>query len=247
LQDSAKNSGHNGKLLSFVLLGGGSLQFRRTTPDDDDPYLDTDVKEIERHIKLLGLVPVLDEESGKTIYRRKTSLPVPSPEELENRISDHLAATREKANITKEEMAELLGLSQQFYGRAERREAHLRVTRLILMIEILGPEMFDVLAEVAPQIFGTDEAEAKARGKLISTVMRLPAKNVHEILTYVSLIADLVQRERDEADQAVVRDVKELMDKNGMTSEDVKGLILAEKAKRGPRKPRRLKAAETGR
>ena len=205
------------------------------------------MKDIERHIKLLGLVPVLDEESGKTIYRRKTSFPVPSPEELENRISDHLAATREQANITKEEMAELLGLSQQFYGRAERREAHLRVTRLILMIEILGPEMFDVLAEVAPQIFGTDEAESKARGKLISTVMRLPAKNVHEILTYVSLIADLVQRERDEADHAVVRDVKELMDKNGLTSEDVKGLILAEKAKRGPRKPRRLKAAETGR
>ena len=206
---------------------------------DDDASRDIDVKEIERHIKLQGLVPVFDADTDRTIYRRKTDLPVPSSEEMEKGISDHLAATRENANISKEEMAELLGLSQQFYGRAERKEAHIRVTRLIFMIEILGPEMFDVLAEVAPQIFGKNEAEAKARGQLVSTIMRLPAKNVHEILTYVSLIADLAQRERDEADHEVVRDVKELMDKNGLTSEDVRGLILAEKAKRGPRKRRK--------
>ena len=206
---------------------------------DDDASRDIDVKEIERHIKLQGLVPVFDADTDRTIYRRKTDLPVPSSEEMEKGISDHLAATRENANISKEEMAELLGLSQQFYGRAERKEAHIRVTRLIFMIEILGAEMFDVLAKVAPQIFGKNEAEAKARGQLVSTIMRLPAKNVHEILTYVSLIADLAQRERDEADHEVVRDVKELMDKNGMTSEDVRGLILAEKAKRCPRKRRK--------
>lgn len=47
------------------------------------------------------------------------------------------------------------------------------------------------------------------------------------------------QRERDEADHEVVRDVKELMDKNGLTSEDVRGLTLVAKDKRGPRKRRK--------
>ena len=197
------------------------------------------MKEIERHINLKGLVPVIDEETNKTIYRRKTDLPPLSAEEMDNRISDFLATTRENANISKEEMAELLGLSQQFYGRAERRQSHLRVSRLILIIEILGPEMFDLLAAVAPQIFGKNEAEATARGKLVGTIMRLPAKNINEILTYVSLLAELVQREQDEADREIVRDVKELMDKNGMTAEDVGKLIAAEKAKRGPRKRRK--------
>lgn len=197
------------------------------------------MKEIERHINLKGLVPVIDEETNRTIYRRKTDLPPLSAEEMDNRISDFLAATRENANITKEEMAELLGLSQQFYGRAERRQSHLRVSRLILIIEILGPEMFDVLAAVAPQIFGKNEAEAAARGKLVGTIMRLPAKNINEILTYVTLLSELVQREQDEIDREVVRDVKELMDKNGMTAEDVSKLIATEKAKRGPRKRRK--------
>lgn len=197
------------------------------------------MKEIERHINLKGLVPVIDEETNKTIYRRKTDLPPLSAEEMDNRISDFLATTRENANISKEEMAELLGLSQQFYGRAERRQSHLRVSRLILIIEILGPEMFDLLAAVAPQIFGKNEAEATARGKLVGTIMRLPAKNINEILTYVSLLAELVQREQDEADREIVRDVKELMDKNGMTAEDVGKLIATEKAKRGPRKRRK--------
>lgn len=197
------------------------------------------MKEIERHIRQNNLVSVKDTESNRNIYRRKTEFPIKPLTAMEDRVSDFLNAKREKANITREEMSELLGLSQQVYGRYERRLSHLRVSRFLHIAEVLGIEMLDVLAYAAPQLFGDNEIEAKARAELVSAVLNLPAKNMFEVSSYVRLLAQLIQNEKYEADREAVLELTELMEKNGLTNSDMAELIAAKKAKRAPRKPRK--------
>lgn len=156
--------------------------------------------------------------------------------EIDNKLSDYLNLQREKANITREEMGELLGLSQQAYGRYERRQSTIIFSRLIHIIELLGSDMLSVLAYAAPQLFGNDEQEAEARADLLNIIMSLPAKNMYEIASYARMFSHMIETEQYKEEREAVHELTQLLEKNGMTNADVIELIAAKNAKRGPYK-----------
>ena len=204
------------------------------------------MKELERHIRKMGLVPVDDAETSLKSYRLDTPMPVEPMAEIDNKLSDFLNMQRERANITREEMGVLLGLSPQAYGLYERRQSKIVFSRLIQIIELLGIDMLGVLAHAAPQLFGKDEHEARARADLLSIVMSLPAQNMYEIAKYARMLSNMIETEQFKVEREAVRELTQLLEKNGMTNADVKELIDAKNAKRGKYKSRRKAAADDG-
>jgi transcriptional regulator with XRE-family HTH domain len=69
------------------------------------------------------------------------------------KISDNIRKFRELRNITREEMADKLGLSLSGYSKIERSEVDLTITRVQKIAEILKIELSKLMNFDATQIF----------------------------------------------------------------------------------------------
>jgi len=85
----------------------------------------------------------------------------------------------------------LLGLHPIVYGRYERTEAKLSVSRLIHLSELLGFSPIDLVMAAAPYRFGKTPAKADRRRKLIEVVENLPDEAVESLLTLVEAMPKL--------------------------------------------------------
>ena len=141
----------------------------------------------DKYVEDKGLVETADPEIDKPIYRCPGFEGSPQLGELDRRISD----ARDNTGLTRAEVAPFLGLHEQVYGRYERNETKMHVTRLIHLSEVLDFSPIDFIMKAAPYRFGKTPAEADKRRKLINVVESLPPDAVESLLALVEAMSKL--------------------------------------------------------
>ena len=94
-----------------------------------------------------------------------------------------------RQGLTREQLAELLGISGQVYGRYERAFSKMNVTRLIHLSEILGFKPIEMIYAAAPHLFGKTPKEAENRIRLMRLMSRMRPEAVDLLLTLVGELA----------------------------------------------------------
>ncbi|KQZ95898.1 hypothetical protein ASD64_18270 [Mesorhizobium sp. Root157] len=122
----------------------------------------------------------------RPLWRRRGFDGAVSLDDMDNALSEFLSEARRKAGLTREQLAELLGISGQVYGRYERAESKLNVTRLVHLCEILGFEPIEMIYAAAPHLFGSKPQEAKSRLNLMRLMARMRPEAVESLLLLVS-------------------------------------------------------------
>jgi transcriptional regulator with XRE-family HTH domain len=143
-----------------------------------------------------GLVETTDPEIDKPIYRRPGFDGIRTMGEMDEKIGAFLRKAREKEGLIRTELAPLLGLSMQVYGRYERAFSKMHVTRMIHLCEILGFMPIEMLFEAAPHLWGRTKEEAEDRLELAKLVASLPHGTTRDLLALVKKMVDL-QRAAD--------------------------------------------------
>ncbi|AYD00640.1 transcriptional regulator [Neorhizobium sp. NCHU2750] len=146
---------------------------------------------LERHIEDMGIVEADDGEGDKPIFRRPGFEGVVSLTDLEKRIGEALRQARDKTGLTHADVAPMLGLHPQVYGRYERGESKLNVSRLIQLSELLNFSPLDVLLAAAPYRFGETSGEADQRARLMQIVETLPPDAVTSLLSLVEAMKQM--------------------------------------------------------
>lgn len=136
----------------------------------------------DKYIESAGLVETRDPENGSTVYRRSGFNGVTSMEDLDRKIGEAIRAMREKKDLARPDLAPMLGLTPQVYGRYERGEANLSVTRLLHLAEILDFSPVDVISAAAPHVMGKTVQEADLRCRLIEALGQLPLEKAKLLL-----------------------------------------------------------------
>nr|WP_250811967.1 helix-turn-helix transcriptional regulator [Neorhizobium tomejilense] len=136
----------------------------------------------DEYIASAGLVETRDPESGDSLYRSVGFDGVPSMDDLDVKIGEALRASRERRDLTRPDLAPMLGLTPQVYGRYERGEAKLSVTRLVHLAEILDFSPLDVISAAAPHVMGRTIEEADIRCRLIAVMEKLPLEKAKLLL-----------------------------------------------------------------
>jgi len=128
----------------------------------------TDIPFVEK-----GLIAVKDPACEKPVFRRDASSGIRSFEEIDRDLGNALKEKRKITGLSREAIAELIGLSTPVYGRYERGFSALTVTRLIHLCEVLniGPE--EMIFSVAPHLYGASQEEAEERYATFSMVRKL--------------------------------------------------------------------------
>ncbi|RYG97940.1 MAG: XRE family transcriptional regulator [Alphaproteobacteria bacterium] len=135
-----------------------------------------------------GLIAVKDPAYEKPVFRRDASSGIKPFEEIDRDLGNALKETRKVTGLSREAIAELVGLSTPVYGRYERGFSSLTVTRLIHLCEVLniGPE--EMIFSVAPHLYGVSQEEAEERYATFSMVRKLDVdtlKLVRQLLEQV--------------------------------------------------------------
>ena len=139
----------------------------------------------ENHIESSGLVETRDPENGSSIYRRPGFDGVTELGNMDIRIGEALRVVREKQRLSRPDLAPLLGLTTQVYGRYERGEAKLNVTRLVHLSELLDFSPLEIISAAAPHLWGDTQEEAEIRCRLMSHIEKLPLEKAKLLLGVV--------------------------------------------------------------
>lgn len=151
-------------------------------------------RKLDNYIDDNGLIQTADPEVEKPVFRRP-GYETPAFSELEQRLADGLRAARDKTGLTHADVAPLLGLHPIVYGRYERSETKMNVSRLIHLSELLDFSPIDLLMAAAPYRWGKTPAEAESRRKLIKVVESLPADAVDSLLAMIDAMVKLKPEE----------------------------------------------------
>jgi transcriptional regulator with XRE-family HTH domain len=139
----------------------------------------------ENYIEAAGLVEVRDPEIENPIYRRQGFEGTTELGEMDKKIGEALRIAREEQGLTRPELVPLLGLTPQVYGRYERGEAKMHVTRLVHLSELLGFSPLDLIFAAAPHLWGSSEDEANIRHRLMKHIETLPSEKAKLLLDVV--------------------------------------------------------------
>lgn len=141
------------------------------------------------HMEANGIVAVHDPRSDKDTFRRPGYEGVVPLDDLETRIGGALKQARETCGLTHADVASMLGLHPQVYGRYERGESKLNLTRLIQLSELLDFSPFDLVFAAAPYRFGSTQEDAEQRQRLVAIVETLPGDAVVALLSLVKAMS----------------------------------------------------------
>lgn len=146
---------------------------------------------LNNHIAELGLVKTSDPENEKPLYRREGLDGTSTFEDLDTKIGEALRACRQDKNLSRAELATLVGLSEQVYGRYERNSSKMHVSRLIHLSEVLGVSPLTMLFSAAPHLWGTTKEEADTRFRMIKFLEDLPFETMSSIVTLLETVSVL--------------------------------------------------------
>lgn len=132
-----------------------------------------------------GLVETREPDFERPLWRRQGFDGVVPLGDMDKAFSEFLAKVRRKGGLTREQLAELLGISGQVYGRYERADSKLNVTRLVHLCEILGFDPIEMIYAAAPYLFGETPKEAQNRIRLMRLMSRIRPEAVESLLLLV--------------------------------------------------------------
>ncbi|MGV1760528.1 helix-turn-helix domain-containing protein [Rhizobium sp. A22-96] len=150
---------------------------------------------LEKYIDENDLVEIRDPEIDKPTYRRPGFEGITEFAELDRRLSEALRDARDKTGLTHADVAPLLGVHHIVYGRYERAETKMNVSRLIHLSELLNFSPLDLIMAAAPYRFGNTQEEAERRCRLIKVVENLPEDAVESLLSLVEAMTKLGNRD----------------------------------------------------
>ncbi|SDN95994.1 helix-turn-helix transcriptional regulator [Ensifer sp. YR511] len=145
------------------------------------------------YIQKAGLVESREPKTEKIVYRRPGFGGILTDKEMDEKIASALRKARDEQKLTRAELAPLLGLAEQVYGRYERSVSKLHVTQLIHLSEILGFAPDDLLFAAAPHLWGETPEEASKRRRLIKLIEDLPGDTLNTVLTLMEAILRIQQ------------------------------------------------------
>ncbi|NTB87652.1 helix-turn-helix domain-containing protein [Agrobacterium tumefaciens] len=150
-------------------------------------------KNLDSYIAELGLVKTADPENEKPVYRREGLDGISTFEELDARLGEKLRECRQAKDLSRADLATLVGLSEQVYGRYERSSSRMQVSRLIHLSEILGISPLGMLFAAAPHLWGKTPEEADTRFRMIRLLDELPTDTMASIVTLLETVSVLQQ------------------------------------------------------
>lgn len=148
-------------------------------------------KDIDAYKNKMELVETIDPEIDKPVFRRPGFEGIKTFGEVDERIAAFIRKAREDKDLTRAELAPLLGLSMQVYGRYERAFSKMHVTRMIHLCEILGFMPMDMLFSAAPHLWGRTPEEARDTMELAQQVVSLPHGTKRDLLALVKKMVAL--------------------------------------------------------
>ncbi|GGG13021.1 transcriptional regulator [Rhizobium wenxiniae] len=140
------------------------------------------LKDLDKFKNAKGLVETTDSQSEKPLYRRSGFEGIVSFETMDERISSYLTNAREHAGISRADFAAMIGLATAVYGRYERAESRMTVTRMIHLCELLDILPIDIISVVAPHLYGRTPEEAKDYVELTHIIRNLPHDTVRDLM-----------------------------------------------------------------
>lgn len=132
-----------------------------------------------------GLVDATEPRVKRRLWRKPGFDGVTSLRDMDEAIGEFLATARSREGLTREQVAELLGITGQVYGRYERAQLQLNVTRLVHLSEVLGFEPMEMIHAAAPHLFGDTLEQAKKKIALMRLMSRLKPEVVDSLLLLV--------------------------------------------------------------
>jgi len=148
-------------------------------------------KSLEDQIADLGLVKTNDPDNEKPVYRREGFDGISTFEELDAKLGEELRNCRQAKDLSRSDVAVLVGLSEQVYGRYERSSSRMQVSRLIHLSEILGVSPLGMLYATAPHLWGATEPEAETRFRMMKLLEELPAETMSSIVSLLEAVSVL--------------------------------------------------------
>jgi transcriptional regulator with XRE-family HTH domain len=148
-------------------------------------------KDLRNHIASLELVQTTDPDNEKPVYRKRGFDGIATFGELDDKLGEALRRCRKKEGLSRADVAILVGLSEQVYGRYERNSSKMTVSRLIHLSEVLGASPLSMLFSTAPHLWGKTEIEAESRFRIMELLEDLPAETMASITTLLETVAVL--------------------------------------------------------
>ncbi|MER8530718.1 helix-turn-helix transcriptional regulator [Mesorhizobium sp. M0814] len=148
-------------------------------------------KDMDAYKNKMELVETIDPEIDKPVFRRPGFEGIKTLGEIDERIATFIRKAREDKDLTRAELAPLLGLSMQVYGRYERAFSKMHVTRMIHLCEILGFIPMEMLFSAAPHLWGRTPEEARDTMELAQQVVSLPHGTKRDLLALVKKMVAL--------------------------------------------------------
>jgi len=142
----------------------------------------------DQWISELGLQEVDDPGIAKPVYRRSFGGKITLSAELEEQISASLRGARDRRELPRSKLAPLLGLSEQVYVRYEKSVSRLTVGRLIHFCEVLDATPEEIMAPVAPHLWGESQAKADL---LLASIEKLRTFDEETLRDVFSLLGRL--------------------------------------------------------
>ncbi|RWB25770.1 helix-turn-helix domain-containing protein [Mesorhizobium sp.] len=139
-------------------------------------------KDMDAYKNKMELVETIDPEIDKPVFRRPGFESIKTLGEIDERIAQFIRKAREDKDLTRAELAPLLGLSMQVYGRYERALSKMHVTR---MIHLCGFMPMEMLFSSAPHLWGRTPEEARDTVELAQQVVSLPHGTKRDLLALV--------------------------------------------------------------
>jgi len=148
-------------------------------------------KNLESHIEELGLVKTTDPDNEKPVFRRQGPNGISTFEELDAKLGEGLRKSRQEKGLSRADLATLVGLSEQVYGRYERSSSKMQVSRLIHLSEILGVSPLSMLFAAAPHIWGKTQEESEARFRMMKMLDEMPPQTITSVAALLEAVAGL--------------------------------------------------------
>lgn len=132
-----------------------------------------------------GLVESREAGNNKPVFRKAGFAGVRQFTELENALALSIRRERKAAGLSRQTLADMVGIAEQVYGRYERAASHLTATRLIHLCELLAIEPTRLLYDVAPHLWGETKEEADNRTRLALLLRDVPADVLPSLIDIV--------------------------------------------------------------
>ncbi|OWV96869.1 helix-turn-helix transcriptional regulator [Rhizobium sp. R693] len=142
----------------------------------------------DSYITETGLEPTADAKVDRPVYRRPGFDGIASTQAMDETIADALSRFRKQKDLSRAELAMLIGSIEAVYGRYERAVTKLHATQVLHLCEVLGIFPDDLLFDAAPHLWGHTREEALERRRITKMIQALPPETLRTVATILDSI-----------------------------------------------------------